>query len=955
MPKYHAFDTSVSLCVWDPESTASSASSQRHLAYDTNSAVPASDPMSTSKNKTISSRKSFDPANGDMITKLAEDWFDEYEGMQIIGTSLPMPFYLVRAGKDIFKTEQAEATSTSRSELTTNGRADDTTAEAANEYDRVSFGTPSSALSLPSISPLICKAGYCNAPDASHATSCASEPSGVNSSNAMQKSAACGGTCAPIVTNAPLSTILAPKPFKVMVNLSKRSFMPSWGYESEKPQDICINIYLNGEFVHSRYVPERVCREKAIMFKMDQHYAGRRVDACLEVPFVIVPPAQNTDGSLRGGNKSQETAADRWNKINTALLADAECWGEDENGTQTVMRQYLETLSAVEMPTGMESLQRSGGKRMGVIDVVVLVGKSLGAKARGAKYLRDPKRKLSKDIMGLDAVLHEVRKEKWKKKLDINYYPDDVSAEANVSSPVTVVSPSSATLTDFPTIQHRTEGATHRTRNPIPSLADDNQPLLAQIASLVPGLAGAERKGRQADENLALAASIRRSAILTREDASSEVIPGFSNSKDAASCSPVIPATLTALLAGSELAESRLQIPDRPLFEPIRPRTTSNANPTQSSPKVLACPEPKLLMANHNLPVTEKSPLMHPRRPKRIPQKRYRGNTPEPLPAPKPKRRRLRDYREEPIAAECVPASLVTPARRMASLPTMEALAQDTTTATLDTNGFIGSQCITSRPRNRNRLQDSSQKAQAVDPSAGSSLATTIYGDREIGDNGRSHDSGPRSVNINTRIKRKSSLANRPQNKRFGRRTKNAAEGAVLRQDTALAMPSPECLFSTGHVNAFETAHKPCSYGPMQCMAASIVSTPKSFSTSSNDQTRQTSSTIGTHLTHAGAGVYIPVDIAMKSVPHGNGDVSSSNSSGVRTTVQTLPTPASQLSSASISGATSQFRPNSKDALQAYQDLLLQQDIEKSQNLALVHDPHVAIGATCKRKYSVLF
>ncbi|KAI9825658.1 MAG: hypothetical protein M1832_001002 [Thelocarpon impressellum] len=189
---------------------------------------------------------------------------------------------------------------------------------------------------------------------------------------------------------------LTPRPLSLKVLLSKASFLPT-SDRAGGSQDIQVVVFLNGEFTAARLVSTRTIKGTVKAEDLRQTFTGRRVDRMLEQNWVLVPPGQNADGSLRPLNRSKGPyagAGERWGHVAEALEAEADQWGRDGgDGELSTMGQYLTSLARLSMPEAVEGLQRGGGQKFGVVDVVLLLG--LGKKDPPSKqYLRGPKRYL---------------------------------------------------------------------------------------------------------------------------------------------------------------------------------------------------------------------------------------------------------------------------------------------------------------------------------------------------------------------------------------------------------------------------------------------------------------------------------------------------------------------------------------------------------------------------------
>lgn len=169
-----------------------------------------------------------------------------------------------------------------------------------------------------------------------------------------------------------------PQALCLTVQLSKRSFLPNpyRGVKKIPVFDVKIDIYFNGELCASAYVPERHRSESGIA-ELTQRFGGRRIDRLLERPWTIVPSGQNADGSLREHKSSQGGyvgAQQRWSAISELLKAEAEKGGRNKWGDLSVLGDYLQNLSKLEMPKEVEELQKPGGANYGIIDVVLTTG-----------------------------------------------------------------------------------------------------------------------------------------------------------------------------------------------------------------------------------------------------------------------------------------------------------------------------------------------------------------------------------------------------------------------------------------------------------------------------------------------------------------------------------------------------------------------------------------------------
>ena len=164
------------------------------------------------------------------------------------------------------------------------------------------------------------------------------------------------------------------------VFLSSDSFL---GFKDEvtgKPEitDVKINVYFNGAFCASYFVPRRYHGENYAMTEHIVRFTGRRIGQVIEKPWIIVPSGQKPDGSRRRYRKDEAASAgaqQRWKDISDALMTEADKNGRNEKGERPICGEYLESLAQLSMPTEVEDMQKAGGKKLGIFDVVIIWGK----------------------------------------------------------------------------------------------------------------------------------------------------------------------------------------------------------------------------------------------------------------------------------------------------------------------------------------------------------------------------------------------------------------------------------------------------------------------------------------------------------------------------------------------------------------------------------------------------
>ena len=109
MPKYHALDTSVKLCVWDPNAMPQLKTEDQGHSTPSSSISAAFSRLNGSllpKSKGKNEEK-FGPAIGYIVDDLDEEYFEGHEGVDFLAPG--MPFYLVKAGRELFAGKEEDA------------------------------------------------------------------------------------------------------------------------------------------------------------------------------------------------------------------------------------------------------------------------------------------------------------------------------------------------------------------------------------------------------------------------------------------------------------------------------------------------------------------------------------------------------------------------------------------------------------------------------------------------------------------------------------------------------------------------------------------------------------------------------------------------------------------------------------------------------------------------------
>ncbi|KAH0551046.1 hypothetical protein GP486_007601 [Trichoglossum hirsutum] len=354
MPTFHSLSTSVQLSVPKVFRTPTTDSSTRQ-------------PTDNSGGRLEGFQRAED------VQVLSEESLIGSDILEFLGEGKDMPFFLVRAGRDLLKPR-----------LETGGA-----------------GSSVASRQLP-LEP----------PSPGQTRSPATSPPGVTSGDEpavgpeMRRSSfgrlikrkgspLSGHTPVPLKTPEPVaaaSTRIAPLPLTLTVTLHPPGQRLGADDPRKKayPQDIKVDVFLNGEFTASRVIPVR--HRDAGWSKVSEVFSGRRIALKRERVWVLVPPGQNADGTLREPKRVKNvahSAAERWAEIGRALQEESGRWGQGKSG-ESCVKEYLQHLATtVKLPKGLEHIQKPDGQKFSTMDVVVSLGK---VGKRELNYLRGPER-----------------------------------------------------------------------------------------------------------------------------------------------------------------------------------------------------------------------------------------------------------------------------------------------------------------------------------------------------------------------------------------------------------------------------------------------------------------------------------------------------------------------------------------------------------------------------------
>lgn len=388
MPTYFATDTKVHLCVSDLTKSTTAHPEQRKSTSATAKAEAADTSLKGGR-------------------RLHEDTVaccEDRGRLHFLGKHKDMPFFLVHVGADLFKPHFNSKDLGGSSGAASSTPPDRNTCGVSTG----SFSTLTSLASTPTGSEPDRIENERQGSSAKRTTSATTKDATDNTSSKRSRAGNSIATdsrfpipsCGPSVPAAnamsptvPLSLMnlhhatvvhpieLIPQALTLVISLTDKSFLRSF-VAPHIAQDVKLDVFFNGEFACSKYVAARYRIEKSKTSELTQQISGIRVHRLLEHAWVILPPGQNPDGSLRGLKRTKSASVgskERWDQIAAALRKEADELGFDEHDCRPPVGDYLASLAGLEMPDAVTQMQRPGGLKFGVVDVVLSVG-------RGKKY-----------------------------------------------------------------------------------------------------------------------------------------------------------------------------------------------------------------------------------------------------------------------------------------------------------------------------------------------------------------------------------------------------------------------------------------------------------------------------------------------------------------------------------------------------------------------------------------
>jgi hypothetical protein len=177
-----------------------------------------------------------------------------------------------------------------------------------------------------------------------------------------------------------------PLALSLHVILSDRTFTS--GLDRNNKLHLKIEVFFNGQISSCFLLPPYEIRSG--VKTLHQVFAGYRVDYLAERPWVILP-SQIKENGIPSKAQSWASTDERWSDICEALSREADDRGSNVQGQVPPSAEFLKALATMPMPEQVKSMQKPGGKKFGIVDVVITAG---GGKklTTGTCYLRAPQR-----------------------------------------------------------------------------------------------------------------------------------------------------------------------------------------------------------------------------------------------------------------------------------------------------------------------------------------------------------------------------------------------------------------------------------------------------------------------------------------------------------------------------------------------------------------------------------
>ena len=314
---------------------------------------------------------------------------DDGCSLRFLGEHQDMPFFLVRAGKDLFQSIRKHPFN-----------------QPQPKPVRLRLLPPS----RPSIEPV----GGEQEGSSSELSSVTSQesaitsPEGVSSAPASLHESGPGQPCEDVAisnSEAGAKANCEPKALSLNITLNKDCFLsrPTSLLDEPSVLNVKIDVFLNGELCMSTYTQLRKQKD-CPKVGLKERFSGRRVARLFERPWILVPPGRNIDGSPTAIDPTEEAsigASQRWKAINDQLHFVAEGLDKDKYGRRTELASYLLSLANVGMP---KDFPVPACRKFGVMDVVMTAGSGM-KEGPGSYYLTNPELMQSSNML-LRSVQH---------------------------------------------------------------------------------------------------------------------------------------------------------------------------------------------------------------------------------------------------------------------------------------------------------------------------------------------------------------------------------------------------------------------------------------------------------------------------------------------------------------------------------------------------------------------
>ncbi|KAF1926263.1 uncharacterized protein M421DRAFT_68075 [Didymella exigua CBS 183.55] len=190
------------------------------------------------------------------------------------------------------------------------------------------------------------------------------------------------------------------------VKLSDKAFLSGFNNKTH----LKIEVLFNGQLSTCSLIHTNDIRSGAK--SLHQIFAGYRIDFLAERPWILLPPFTTADGGVRRFRKTI-TPAERWEEISAAILKEAEERGTDKCGESPPSAAFLHAMASMDMPECVKTMQKPGGRKFGLVDVVITAG--FGSKVTtGTNYLKRPHRLRDSNYVVRSAIARDEERDAFR-------------------------------------------------------------------------------------------------------------------------------------------------------------------------------------------------------------------------------------------------------------------------------------------------------------------------------------------------------------------------------------------------------------------------------------------------------------------------------------------------------------------------------------------------------------